>query len=58
MTIKFEDKLRDTILYLINRIEWPTFYEEISKVVSILSELRKNQTDIRKILDRWVKREQ
>ena len=47
LTIKFKDKLRDNILYLIDRIEWPMFYEELSKVVNILSELRSNQTTLR-----------
>ena len=57
LTIKFEDKIRDTILYLIDKIEWPTFHGELSKVVSILSELRNNQTIVRQIFDKWERRE-
>ena len=58
VAIKFEDKLTNTIFFLIDIIEWPTFYEELSKIVNILNELRNSEVVIRQILDRWIKREQ
>ena len=58
VAINFENKLRDTLMYLIDRVEWPTFYIELSKFVDLLQNLRNNEVTIIVILDRWIKREQ
>ena len=55
--INFENKRRDTITYLLNRVDWPTFYTEITKLADILKGLRDNEPIVRVIFDRWVKRE-
>ena len=39
VVMKFENKLRDTIMYLIDRVEWLTFYMELSKFAGILNKL-------------------
>ena len=56
VAINFENKLRDIVMYLIDRVDWPTFYIDISKFSDILKKLRDNELAIRKILDRWIKR--
>ena len=56
--INLENKLRDTITYLLNRVDWPTFYTEVNKLADILKGLRDNEPRVKAILDRWVKREQ
>ena len=58
VAINFEGKLRDTIVYLIDRVEWKTYYIELSKLSDILKRLKENETTIREILDRWIRQEQ
>ena len=58
VAINFENKLRDTVMYLIDRVDWLTFYTEISKFADILKKLRDDESTIRTILDRWIRREQ
>ena len=55
--MKFENKLRDTIMYLIDRIDWPNFYTKLSKFASILNNLREDEATVREILDKSIKRE-
>ena len=55
--INFENKLRDTITYLLSRVDLPTFYTEVTKLANILKGIRDNEPTVREILDRWVKRE-
>ena len=58
VAINFENKLKDTVMYLIDRVEWPTFYIEISKFANILKKLKDKESAVRAILDRWIGREQ
>ena len=53
--INFENKLQDTINYLLNRWDWPTFYTEVNRLVDILKGLRDSEPIVSVILDRWVK---
>ena len=45
-------------MYLIERVEWTTFYIELSKFSEILKILKENNTIVRAILDRWIRSEQ
>ena len=56
--MSFGNKLRDTINYLLDRVDWPSFYIEVNKFTDILKGLRDNEPRVRPILDRWVRREQ
>ena len=47
VAIKFEEKIKDTILFLINRIERPIFYKDLVKIINILNELRNSESTIR-----------
>ena len=55
--INFENKLRDTINYLLKRVDWPKFYIEVNKIPNILQGIRDNKPRVKAILDRWVRRE-
>ena len=55
--MSFGNKLRDTINYLLDRVDWPSFYIEVNKFANILKGLRDNEPKVRPILDRWVRRE-
>ena len=57
VAINFENKLRDIVMYLVDRVEWPTFYLELSKFADVLKKLRDDELVVRVILDRWKKRE-
>ena len=56
--MNFENKLRDTIMYMIDKVEWPTFYIELSKFSDLLEKIKNNEATVRTILDRWIRREQ
>ena len=56
VAIYFENKLKDTVMYLIDRVDWPTFYTEISKFADIFKKLRDDESKIRIVLDRWNRR--
>ena len=43
VALNFENKLRDTIMYLIDKVEWPTFYIEVSKFADIFKKGIMNQ---------------
>ena len=45
-------------MYLIARVEWPTFYLELSKFVDVLKRLKHDESTINAILSRLTKREQ
>ena len=49
--------MRDTVIYLVDRVEWPTFYLELSKFANVFKKLRDNEMTVSEILDRWTKRE-
>ena len=57
VAMNFENKLKDTITYLIDGADWPTFYIEITKFSKILKRLRDNEPVVRSILDRGIRRE-
>ena len=41
--MNFENTLQDTINYLLNRVDWPTFYTKVNKLADILKGLRDNE---------------
>ena len=55
--INFGNKLRDTINYLLDRVDWPSFYTEVNKFADILKALRDNEPKVKPILDKWVRTE-
>ena len=55
--ISFENKLRDTLTYLLNMVDWATFYTKVTKLANILKGLRDSELTVRTILDIWIRRE-
>ena len=53
---RHEEKLRQGIMYLIDRIEWPTFYDQLSEISAIRDELRHNEATFRPIVQKWIER--
>ena len=56
LVIKHEHRIRDTILYLVDRFGWPLFYLELSNLVEIQKDLMNNEPNLRPILDKWISR--
>ena len=54
--VNFENKLRDTLKYLIDRVEWPTFCIELSKFANLLQKLKYNEAIVRTIWTNGLKR--
>ena len=44
-------------MYLIDRVEWPTFYLELSKFAHVFKRLIDDELEISAILNRWEKEE-
>ena len=51
-----EEKLRQGIMYLIDRIEWPTFFDQLLKISTIRDELKQNKAIFRPIVQKWTER--
>ena len=43
-------------MYLVNKIDWPTFYEKLTKVVNTREELKENDDSLKKIVNKWSRR--
>ena len=46
VAMNFENKLRDTIMYLIDKVDGPTFYIEIAKFSVILKRLSDDEPTV------------
>ena len=43
-------------MYLIDKIEWPTFFDQLSEISAIRDELRHNEATFRPIVQKWTER--
>ena len=50
MDILYEDKIRNKIMYLVDKIGWPTFYEKLLKLMNIWNELKNNEASLKPIV--------
>ena len=56
LEVKYEDKLRKPLTYLGDKIEWPLFYDQLAKVISIWEELKAHEEILKPIFNKWGKR--
>ena len=42
LNVQYEDKLRKSLTYLADKIEWPLVYDQSARVVNIWEELKEN----------------
>ena len=54
--IKHENRIRDIILYLVDKIGWPLFYLQLSKLIEMWNEMIINEATLRPILNKWISR--
>ena len=57
LNVQYEDKIKNTIKYLIDKIAWPTFYEQLSKLMDIWKELKNNEVTLKPIVNKWNNRD-
>ena len=43
-------------MYLVEKIEWPLFYDHLAKVVNIWEEMKENEETLKPIINEWGKR--
>ena len=43
-------------MYLVDKIEWPLFYDQLAKVISIWEELKAHEEILKPIVNKWGKR--
>lgn len=55
--IQYKDRLRKEIMYLVDKIGWPTLYEQLEKVINIWNELKENDVSLKPIVNKWNKRD-
>lgn len=51
-----EDKLKTSVLFLIDRMFLTLFYVEVSNIVRLSHKLKEHEAKIRHIIDKWAKR--
>ena len=53
---QYEEKLRQAILYLVDKIEWPTFYDQLARIIDIWDEIKRDEDNLRPIVQKWSER--
>ena len=56
LEIQYEDRLRKAIVYLVYKIDWPTFYEKLKKVINVWHELKENDDALKLTINKWRRR--
>ena len=56
LNTQYEDKLRKALVYLIDKIKWPLFFDQLARVVHIWEQLKTHDETLRPVISKWVKR--
>ena len=54
--MQYEDKLRKALMYLVDKIEWPLFYDKLARIIKIWEEMKENEETLKPIVNKWGKR--
>ena len=57
LNTQYEDRLRMTLMHLVDKIKWPLFFDQLIKVISIWEELKAHDETLKPIVSKWGKRE-
>lgn len=49
----YEEKVTRTIMYLIDRIEGPTFYDQLARIVALRDETKRDEGKLKSITQKW-----
>lgn len=56
LNVQYEDKLRKALMYLVDKIEWPLFYDQLAKVINIWDGIKASDEALKPIVNKWSKR--
>jgi len=56
LDVQYEDRLRKYIIYLIDKIDWPTLYEQLEKVINTWEELKACDDALKLVVNKLSKR--
>lgn len=57
LDIQYEVRLRKAIMCLVDKIGWPTFYEQLEKTINIWNELKGSEDSLKPIVNKWNNRD-
>ena len=50
---RYEEKLRQGIMYMVDRIVWPSFFDSLENIAAIRDELKKNEDKFRPLTQKF-----
>lgn len=50
---QYEEKIKKTILYLVDKIDWPAFYDQLVGVLDMWNEIKSNEDTLKIIVQKW-----
>lgn len=56
LNVQYKDNLRKSLMYVVNKIEWPLFYDQLAKVISMWDEIKESDEALRPVVNKWIKR--
>ena len=56
LNTQYEDKLKKALMYLADKIEWPLFFDQLARVISIWEKLKTHDETLKPIVRKWEKR--
>ena len=43
-------------MYLMDRLEWPTFFDQLARIIAIRDELKRDEVKCRPLVQKWIER--
>ena len=56
LNTQYEDNLKKALMYLADKIEWPLFFDQLARVISIWEQLKTHDETLKPIVRKWEKR--
>lgn len=47
---QYEEKLKQGVIYLKDKIEWPNFFDQLARIATILDELKRDEIRLRTLV--------
>ena len=57
LNTQYDDKLKKALMYLADKIEWPLFFDQLARVISIWEQLKTHDEILKPIIRKWEKKE-
>ena len=56
LNTQYEDKLKKALVYLVDKIEWPLFFDQLARVINIWEQLKTHDETLKPIVSKWERR--